>query len=113
MGAYAKSGAYTITLRATDADGKTGAYQQGVIVDGASNNKPPQVRIGVHASGAIQVPNISVWGVYITGPQASSIVQYYFVLFVVSLICSPARGVLAARGGERVEERYRQKCSGG
>lgn len=39
-----------------------------------------------NASGAIQVPNIDMFGIRVAGPTASSIVQYYFVLFVVCLI---------------------------
>lgn len=39
-----------------------------------------------NASGAIQVPNLEMFGVYIAGPQASSIVQYFVVLFIVSLL---------------------------
>src|SRR5690606_28578778 len=33
-----------------------------------------------NASGAIQVPNIRMFGVWVAGPQASAVVQYYFVL---------------------------------
>ncbi|WP_136442944.1 branched-chain amino acid ABC transporter permease [Pacificoceanicola onchidii] len=39
-----------------------------------------------NASGAIQVPNLEMFGVYVSGPQASSIVQYYVVLFIVGLL---------------------------
>ena len=39
-----------------------------------------------NASGAIQVPNIEMLGVFVTGPQASSMTEYYIVLFVVSLL---------------------------
>ena len=39
-----------------------------------------------NASGAIQVPNIDMFGIRVAGPTATSIVQYYFVLFVVCLI---------------------------
>ncbi len=35
------------------------------------------------SSGAIQVPNLTMFGTYVAGPQAASIVQYYFVLGVV------------------------------
>jgi branched-chain amino acid transport system permease protein len=38
------------------------------------------------SSGAIQVPNLKMFGVYVAGPQASSLVQYYFVLSVVTLL---------------------------
>jgi branched-chain amino acid transport system permease protein len=39
-----------------------------------------------NASGAIQVPNISMFGVPVAGPQASAITQYYFVLGIVTVI---------------------------
>ena len=39
-----------------------------------------------NASGAIQVPNLTAFGIYVSGPQASSIVQYYVVLAIVTLI---------------------------
>ncbi|MFW2588827.1 branched-chain amino acid ABC transporter permease [Sagittula sp. SSi028] len=39
-----------------------------------------------NASGAIQVPNMQMFGVYVAGPQASSVVQYYVVLFIVCLL---------------------------
>lgn len=39
-----------------------------------------------NSSGAIQVPNIDMFGVTVAGPNASAVVQYYFVLCVVSLI---------------------------
>ena len=39
-----------------------------------------------NASGAIQVPNLTFFGTYVTGPQASSITQYYFVLGIVTLM---------------------------
>ncbi|MDN5926247.1 MAG: branched-chain amino acid ABC transporter permease [Hyphomicrobiales bacterium] len=39
-----------------------------------------------NSSGAIQVPNMKMFGVYVAGPQATSLTQYYFVLAVVSLI---------------------------
>ncbi len=39
-----------------------------------------------NASGAIQVPNLTVFGGYVTGPQADSIVQYYVVLGIVALM---------------------------
>ncbi len=38
------------------------------------------------ASGAIQVPNIEVFGVYFTGPQATSVTQYFLVLGVVTFL---------------------------
>ncbi|SLN66902.1 leucine/isoleucine/valine transporter permease subunit [Roseivivax jejudonensis] len=39
-----------------------------------------------NASGAIQVPNLDMLGVWVAGPQAASITQYYVVLVVVSLM---------------------------
>ncbi|MCT4558183.1 MAG: branched-chain amino acid ABC transporter permease [Pelagimonas sp.] len=39
-----------------------------------------------NASGAIEVRNVEMLGVYVTGPLASSVVQYYVVLFIVSLL---------------------------
>ncbi len=39
-----------------------------------------------NASGAIQVPNIDMFGIRVAGPTATSVVQYYFVLFVVCLV---------------------------
>lgn len=38
------------------------------------------------ASGAIQVPNIRMFGVWVAGPRAESITQYYFVLCVVCVV---------------------------
>ncbi|MCC1492131.1 branched-chain amino acid ABC transporter permease [Cognatishimia sp. F0-27] len=39
-----------------------------------------------NASGAIQVPNLDIFGIFVSGPQAASITEYYVVLFVVSLL---------------------------
>ena len=39
-----------------------------------------------NASGAIQVPNLDMWGLTVAGPQASSITQYYVVLVIVTLL---------------------------
>ena len=39
-----------------------------------------------NASGAIQVPNLESFGIFVTGPQAASITEYYIVLFVVTLL---------------------------
>lgn len=39
-----------------------------------------------NASGAIQVPNIEMAGVWISGPQAASVTQYYVVLAVVTIM---------------------------
>jgi branched-chain amino acid transport system permease protein len=39
-----------------------------------------------NASGAIQVPNVEMFGVFVSGPQATSFTQYYFVLAIVTLL---------------------------
>jgi len=39
-----------------------------------------------NASGAIQVPNLDMFGVPVAGPLASSATQYYFILVVVTLL---------------------------
>jgi branched-chain amino acid transport system permease protein len=52
-----------------------------------------------NASGAIQVPTIEMFGVTVAGPTAKSIVQYYFVLFVVTLITFAAINVTRGRIG--------------
>ncbi|QFT64771.1 branched-chain amino acid ABC transporter permease [Roseivivax sp. THAF30] len=39
-----------------------------------------------NASGAIQVPNLEMFGVYVSGPQAGSMTQYYLVLGIVTLM---------------------------
>jgi len=39
-----------------------------------------------NSSGAIQVPNLTMFNVYVAGPQASSVVQYYVVLSIVCLL---------------------------
>ncbi len=39
-----------------------------------------------NASGAIQVPNVEIFGVHFAGPLATSQAQYYFVLVVVTLL---------------------------
>ncbi len=39
-----------------------------------------------NASGAIQVPNLDIFGLYVAGPLASSTTQYYVVLVVVTLL---------------------------
>ena len=39
-----------------------------------------------NASGAIQVPNVDMFGVWVAGPQATSTSQYYFVLIVVTVL---------------------------
>ncbi|WP_116133343.1 branched-chain amino acid ABC transporter permease [Tropicimonas sp. IMCC34043] len=39
-----------------------------------------------NASGAIQVPNLEIFGIYVSGPQAASVTQYYLVLAIVTLL---------------------------
>ena len=39
-----------------------------------------------NASGAIQVPNLDMFGVFVAGPQAASVTQYYVVLGIVALL---------------------------
>jgi branched-chain amino acid transport system permease protein len=39
-----------------------------------------------NASGAIQVPNVDIFGVHFAGPLATSTSQYYFVLGIVTLL---------------------------
>jgi len=39
-----------------------------------------------NASGAIQVPNVEMFGATVAGPQAASITQYYFVLGIVTFL---------------------------
>ncbi|RUM97436.1 branched-chain amino acid ABC transporter permease [Pseudaminobacter arsenicus] len=39
-----------------------------------------------NSSGAIQVPTLTMFGIPVVGPNATAIVQYYFVLVVVCLI---------------------------
>ena len=52
-----------------------------------------------NASGAIQVPNISVFGITFAGPRASAVAQYYFVLCVVCLITFFAINITRGRIG--------------
>ncbi|MEO9336847.1 branched-chain amino acid ABC transporter permease [Mesorhizobium sp. SB112] len=51
------------------------------------------------ASGAIQVSNISVFGITFAGPQASALAQYYFVLVVVMLFTWLAINITRGRIG--------------
>ncbi|MBK8457489.1 MAG: branched-chain amino acid ABC transporter permease [Phyllobacteriaceae bacterium] len=51
------------------------------------------------ASGAIQVPNLSMFGLGVAGPTATSITQYYFVLAVVSLVTIAAINITRGRIG--------------
>jgi branched-chain amino acid transport system permease protein len=39
-----------------------------------------------NASGAIQVPNVEMFGIWVAGPLATSTAQYYFVLGIVTLL---------------------------
>ncbi len=39
-----------------------------------------------NASGAIQVPNVDIFGVFFAGPLATSMAQYYFILTVVTVM---------------------------
>ena len=39
-----------------------------------------------NASGAIQVPNLEIFGLYVAGPQAASVTQYFLVLGIVTLL---------------------------
>ncbi len=52
-----------------------------------------------NTSGAIQVPNIKMFGIYVTGPQATSLTQYYFVLFVVCVVTWLAINITRGRIG--------------
>lgn len=51
------------------------------------------------SSGAIQVPNIQMFGITVAGPNASSVTQYYFVLAVVTLITWFAINITRGRIG--------------
>lgn len=51
------------------------------------------------ASGAIQVPNISMFGIYVAGPNASSVSRYYFVLCAVALVTWLAINITRGRIG--------------
>jgi len=51
------------------------------------------------ASGAIQVYNIKFFGVYVAGPNASSITQYYVVLTIVTLMTAAAINITRGRIG--------------
>ncbi|MEM6463213.1 MAG: branched-chain amino acid ABC transporter permease [Pseudomonadota bacterium] len=52
-----------------------------------------------NASGAIQVPNMDMFGIRVAGPTASSMVQYYFVLFVVCVVTYFAINITRGRIG--------------
>jgi branched-chain amino acid transport system permease protein len=51
------------------------------------------------ASGAIQVPNIQMFGVTVVGPTANTMVQYYFVLCFVAVITIFAINITRGRIG--------------
>lgn len=52
-----------------------------------------------NSSGAIQVPNIDMFGVTVAGPQAKAVTQYYFVLGVVTLVTWFAINITRGRIG--------------
>lgn len=52
-----------------------------------------------NSSGAIQVPNIDMFGVAVAGPQAKAVTQYYFVLGVVTLVTWFAINITRGRIG--------------
>ena len=52
-----------------------------------------------NSSGAIQVPNIAIFGIVFAGPEATAIAQYYFVLVVVSLMTFFAINITRGRIG--------------
>jgi branched-chain amino acid transport system permease protein len=51
------------------------------------------------ASGAIQVPNIQIFGVTVAGARASAMTQYYFVLCVVAVVTFCAINITRGRIG--------------
>lgn len=51
------------------------------------------------SSGAIQVPNIEMFGITVAGPAAASVTQYYFVLSVVAIVTWLAINVTRGRTG--------------
>ena len=51
------------------------------------------------ASGAIQVPNISMFGITVSGPRASALTQYYFVLGIVCVVTFLAINITRGRIG--------------
>ncbi|NMG39199.1 branched-chain amino acid ABC transporter permease [Chelativorans sp. ZYF759] len=52
-----------------------------------------------HTSGAILVPNIQMFGITVSGPTATAMAQYYFVLGVVALMTILAINVTRGRIG--------------
>ncbi|MCT7377722.1 branched-chain amino acid ABC transporter permease [Chelativorans salis] len=51
------------------------------------------------ASGAIHVPNISMFGITVAGPRAAAITQYYFVLGIVCVVTFFAINITRGRVG--------------
>ncbi len=51
------------------------------------------------SSGAIQVHNISMFGVTVAGPNATAVTQYYFVLATVSVVTMLAINITRGRVG--------------
>jgi branched-chain amino acid transport system permease protein len=51
------------------------------------------------SSGAIQVPNIDMFGIAVAGPNALAVTQYYFVLCVVGVITWLAINITRGRVG--------------
>ncbi|WP_159588503.1 branched-chain amino acid ABC transporter permease [Chelativorans xinjiangense] len=51
------------------------------------------------ASGAIHVPNISMFGITVAGPRAAAITQYYFVLAIVCVVTFFAINITRGRIG--------------
>ena len=51
------------------------------------------------SSGAIQVPNIDMFGITVAGPNATAVVQYYFVLCFVAVVTWAAINITRGRIG--------------
>ncbi|WP_274627726.1 branched-chain amino acid ABC transporter permease [Arvimicrobium flavum] len=51
------------------------------------------------SSGAIQVPNINMFGITVAGPNATALTQYYFVLGVVAVVTWMAINITRGRIG--------------
>ena len=52
-----------------------------------------------NASGAIQVPNVQMFGIWVAGPLATSTAQYYFVLGIVTLLTLVAINITRGSAG--------------
>ena len=52
-----------------------------------------------NSSGAIQVPNVSMFGLTVAGPGAAPVVKYYFVLLTVTLVTWFAINITRGRIG--------------